>query len=144
MAERSKWQTEATRREFESGVRAGNGSYNLVRKDDLNLVKRFIFNKIFYSSQAFSMCPPRILRVCEFIGFSGDEKVGITELKASADLDGTSRSPFATIMLLMTFMYIQAQNGWGEQNWSMIDCLLTSLTSNFSQVKLSPKEKTLD
>lgn len=80
------------------------------------------------------MCPPRILRLCEFIGFSGDGKVGVSELTAAAELDGTGRSPFATIMLLMNFMYIEAQNGWGEQNWTMIDSLMNRLASNCPEV----------
>ncbi|XP_074598536.1 tetratricopeptide repeat protein 39B-like isoform X2 [Brevipalpus obovatus] len=106
LSERKEWETEESKAEFESGVRAGNGSYNLVLR----------------------LSPPRVLRILEFMGFSGDREFGIEELKAAADLEGTGRSIFAIMMLLMNFMYTETMIGWGDKNWSMIDYLLKHLS----------------
>lgn len=55
-----KWDNDVYRMHFESGVRMGIGSFNLM----------------------ISLLPARIIKLLEFIGFSGDKEYGLTELKA--------------------------------------------------------------
>uniref|UniRef100_T1KFU4 Tetratricopeptide repeat protein 39B n=1 Tax=Tetranychus urticae TaxID=32264 RepID=T1KFU4_TETUR len=105
---RTKWQSEVTRREFASGVHAGTGIYNL----------------------ALSMSPPRVLRILEFMGFSGERSIGIDELTAAAELDGTGRSPFAIILLLINFSHIETMIGWGEKDITRIEDLLDKQASH--------------
>ena len=49
--------------------------------------------------QFLSLLPARVLRLLEFIGFSGDRQLGLTELTKGA-ASGTFRSPMCTSFLL--------------------------------------------
>lgn len=55
-----KWGNDIHKVHFESGVRMGIGAFNLM----------------------ISLLPARIIKLLEFIGFSGDKEYGLTELKA--------------------------------------------------------------
>ncbi|KAL2717246.1 tetratricopeptide repeat protein 39B-like [Vespula squamosa] len=55
-----KWENEIQKLHFESGVRMGIGTFNLM----------------------ISLLPARIIKLLEFIGFSGDKEYGISELEA--------------------------------------------------------------
>ncbi|XP_031831245.1 tetratricopeptide repeat protein 39B-like isoform X2 [Nomia melanderi] len=55
-----KWENDVHKVHFESGVRTGIGAFNLM----------------------ISLLPARIIKLLEFIGFSGDKEYGLTELEA--------------------------------------------------------------
>ncbi|XP_012063013.1 PREDICTED: tetratricopeptide repeat protein 39B-like [Atta cephalotes] len=55
-----KWENDIHKVHFESGVRMGIGAFNLM----------------------ISLLPARVIKLLEFIGFSGDKEYGLTELKA--------------------------------------------------------------
>lgn len=55
-----KWENDTHKTHFESGVRMGIGTFNLM----------------------ISLLPVRVIKLLEFIGFSGDKEYGISELKA--------------------------------------------------------------
>lgn len=70
------------------------------------------------------MSPQCVLRVLEFMGFSGDRDIGINELTAAAELEGTGRSTFAMILLLINFCYIETMIGSGNKDLDRIENLL--------------------
>ncbi|RUS82422.1 hypothetical protein EGW08_009810 [Elysia chlorotica] len=63
---------------FESGVRMGIGAFNLM----------------------ISLLPSRVMKLLEFVGFSGNKKFGLNELKESCDLHAGLRGKISTIILV--------------------------------------------
>lgn len=51
---------------FESGVRMGNGTFNLM----------------------ISLLPSRIIKLLEFIGFSGNKQLGLNDLMTGVEMNG--------------------------------------------------------
>ncbi|XP_064386793.1 tetratricopeptide repeat protein 39A-like isoform X2 [Halichondria panicea] len=76
---------------FTSGVRMGMGSFNLF----------------------LSLVPGRILKVLEFVGFSGNRELGMTELERGAT-SGTFRAPICTAFLLFYHTMLTVTLGVGE------------------------------
>lgn len=63
---KSKWDENSTKIHFEGGVKMGIGAFNLM----------------------ISMLPSRVIRLLEFIGFSGNKQVGLKELVEGYQLGG--------------------------------------------------------
>jgi Protein of unknown function (DUF3808) len=61
-----KWETEDSKIHFESGVRMGNGTFNLM----------------------ISLLPARVIKLLEFIGFSGNKASGLEDLETGAKMTG--------------------------------------------------------
>ncbi|XP_076346337.1 tetratricopeptide repeat protein 39A-like isoform X2 [Tachypleus tridentatus] len=79
-----KFQTETALRDFESGVHVGLGAFNLL----------------------ISQLPKRVMRVLEFVGFSGDREFGQKELEKGCDLIDGLRSPLSVILLTGFHSYV--------------------------------------
>lgn len=60
------WETESSRIHFESGVRMGTGTFNLM----------------------ISLLPARVIKILEFIGFSGNKASGLADLHRGYELCG--------------------------------------------------------
>ncbi|XP_012534920.1 tetratricopeptide repeat protein 39B [Monomorium pharaonis] len=73
-----KWGDDIHKVHFESGVRMGIGAFNLM----------------------ISLLPARIIKLLEFIGFSGDKEYGLTELKAGF----SERRGLRQILCVMTLL----------------------------------------
>ncbi|CAF1075490.1 unnamed protein product [Rotaria sp. Silwood1] len=73
----SKFSSNLSYEHFDSGVRFGNGAFNLM----------------------ISNLPQRIIRYLEFAGFSGNRELGLNELKKSATSSGL-RALFAALLML--------------------------------------------
>ncbi|XP_014467450.1 PREDICTED: tetratricopeptide repeat protein 39B-like isoform X2 [Dinoponera quadriceps] len=73
-----KWENEVLKMHFESGVRMGIGLFNLI----------------------ISLLPARIIKLLEFIGFSGDKEYGLAELKAGY----SERRGLRYILCVMTLL----------------------------------------
>ncbi|KAL3868152.1 hypothetical protein ACJMK2_040986 [Sinanodonta woodiana] len=73
-----KWQSEAQRIHFESGVRMGVGSFNLL----------------------ISLLPAKISKLLEFVGFSGNKKLGLSELQRGSEMLSSLRGPMCSIFLI--------------------------------------------
>ncbi|KAJ8665419.1 hypothetical protein QAD02_007081 [Eretmocerus hayati] len=73
-----KWESEAHRIHFESGVRMGLGTFNLM----------------------ISLLPARIIKLLEFVGFSGDKSYGLAQLQAGFE----ERRGLRQIMCAMTLL----------------------------------------
>ncbi|KAJ0033668.1 hypothetical protein NQD34_000775 [Periophthalmus magnuspinnatus] len=93
---------------FKSGVSMGIGSFNLM----------------------LSLLPSRVLRLMEFLGFSGDREVGLSELREGA-ASNSLRSILCTLTLMMFHLYITVILGTGEGNLTESEALLEPYAKKF-------------
>ncbi|XP_049899822.1 tetratricopeptide repeat protein 39B-like [Epinephelus moara] len=93
---------------FRGGVSMGIGSFNLI----------------------LSLLPSRVLRLMEFLGFSGDREMGLSELREGA-ASNSLRSILSTLTLLMFHLYISVILGTGEPNLSESEALLEPYIEKF-------------
>ncbi|XP_072373158.1 tetratricopeptide repeat protein 39B isoform X2 [Scyliorhinus torazame] len=87
--------------QFEGGVKLGIGAFNLM----------------------LSLLPLRILRLLEFIGFSGNRDLGLSMLREGAS-SHSLRAVLCTLTLLMYQTYITVVLGAGEGNLQEAETLL--------------------
>lgn len=88
-------------RQFEGGVKLGIGSFNLM----------------------LSLLPQRILRLLEFIGFSGNRGFGLSQLREGAS-SHSLRSILCALTLLFYHTYVSLILGTGEGNLVEAEALL--------------------
>ncbi|XP_015928028.1 tetratricopeptide repeat protein 39B [Parasteatoda tepidariorum] len=86
--ETRKWSNELRKKHFESGVRMGVGTFNLM----------------------ISQLPSKVLKLLEFIGFSGNRQLGLKELDEGYAMKESLRSPLCALILvtfhtLVTYMF---------------------------------------
>lgn len=93
---------------FKGGVSMGIGSFNLM----------------------LSLLPSRVLRLMEFLGFSGDREVGLSELREGA-ASNSLRSILCTLTLMMFHLYITVILGTGEGNLVESESLLKPYAKKF-------------
>nr|XP_057921547.1 tetratricopeptide repeat protein 39B-like isoform X2 [Doryrhamphus excisus]XP_057921548.1 tetratricopeptide repeat protein 39B-like isoform X2 [Doryrhamphus excisus] len=93
---------------FRGGVNMGIGSFNLM----------------------LSLLPARVLKLMEFLGFSGDRELGLSELRAGASSDSL-RSILSTLTLLMYHLYISVILGSGDVDLSEAEALLEPFAKRF-------------
>ncbi|XP_007114774.2 tetratricopeptide repeat protein 39B isoform X1 [Physeter macrocephalus] len=94
--------------EFEGGVKLGIGAFNLM----------------------LSLLPARIIRLLEFIGFSGNRELGILQLREGA-LGRSMRSPLCCLTILAFHTYISLILGTGEVNVVEAESLLEPYLQQF-------------
>uniref|UniRef100_A0A8C6C5M2 Tetratricopeptide repeat protein 39B n=1 Tax=Monodon monoceros TaxID=40151 RepID=A0A8C6C5M2_MONMO len=99
--------------EFEGGVKLGIGAFNLM----------------------LSLLPARIIRLLEFIGFSGNRELGILQLREGA-LGRSMRSPLCCLTILAFHTYISLILGTGEVNVVEAESLLEPYLQQFPNVRL--------
>ncbi|XP_008315392.1 tetratricopeptide repeat protein 39B [Cynoglossus semilaevis] len=93
---------------FKGGVNMGIGSFNLM----------------------LSLLPSRVLRLMEFLGFSGDRDLGLSLLREGAASDSL-RSILSALTLLMFHLYITVILGTGEGDLTEAETLLQPYTEKF-------------
>ncbi|KAF3687762.1 Tetratricopeptide repeat protein 39B [Channa argus] len=93
---------------FRGGVNMGIGAFNLI----------------------LSLLPSRVLRLMEFLGFSGDRELGLSELREGATTNNL-RSILSTMTLLMFHLYITVILGAGEGNLMEAEALLEPYVEKF-------------
>ncbi|GAB0088499.1 tetratricopeptide repeat protein 39B [Sergentomyia squamirostris] len=98
---RVKWPSENTRLHFQSGVHVGVGGFNLM----------------------ISLLPGRVIRLLEFIGFSGNKEVGMRELMAGYHLKGI-RQVLCVIGLLGYHLIVRYVLGHKEGDLAFCDEIL--------------------
>ncbi|MCI4387878.1 hypothetical protein PGIGA_G00079090 [Pangasianodon gigas] len=94
--------------QFESGVKLGIGSFNLM----------------------LSLLPARILRLLEFIGFSGNREFGLAQLREGA-ASHSLRSILCVLTLLVYHTYVCLILGTGEANLVEAEALLEPYVDKF-------------
>uniref|UniRef100_A0A8C4ERG3 Tetratricopeptide repeat protein 39B n=1 Tax=Dicentrarchus labrax TaxID=13489 RepID=A0A8C4ERG3_DICLA len=92
---------------FRGGVNMGIGSFNLM----------------------LSLLPSRVLRLMEFLGFSGDREVGLSELREGA-ASNSLRSILSTLTLLIYGTHF-LPSGTGEGNLTEAEALLEPYKEKF-------------
>ncbi|XP_029014242.1 tetratricopeptide repeat protein 39B-like [Betta splendens] len=93
---------------FRGGVNMGIGTFNLI----------------------LSLLPSRVLRLMEFLGFSGDRDLGLSELRQGAT-SNSLRSILSTMTLLMFHLYITVILGTGEGSLTEAEALLEPYKQKF-------------
>ncbi|XP_051843099.1 tetratricopeptide repeat protein 39B isoform X2 [Antechinus flavipes] len=94
--------------QFEGGVKLGIGAFNLM----------------------LSLLPARVLRLLEFIGFSGNRELGLIQLREGAS--GSSlRSTLCSLTLLLFHTYVSLVLGTGEANIEEAETLLEPYLQKF-------------
>ncbi|MEE6459096.1 hypothetical protein FKM82_000538 [Ascaphus truei] len=94
--------------QVEGGVKLGIGAFNLM----------------------LSLLPARILRLLEFIGFSGNREFGLFQLREGAS-GASLRSILCVLTLLFYHTYISLILGTGESNLQEADMLLQPYLKKF-------------
>ncbi|XP_074593365.1 tetratricopeptide repeat protein 39B-like isoform X2 [Brevipalpus obovatus] len=94
MNQRVNWASERSKIHFESGVRMGIGTFNLM----------------------ISHMPNKVLRLLEFVGFSGNRNIGFQELEKSKNMNEGLRSPLSKLILLGYYCYIEHLFGLGDED----------------------------
>uniref|UniRef100_A0A667IDG8 Tetratricopeptide repeat protein 39B n=1 Tax=Lynx canadensis TaxID=61383 RepID=A0A667IDG8_LYNCA len=97
--------------EFEGGVKLGIGAFNLM----------------------LSLLPARIIRLLEFIGFSGNRELGLLQLQEGAS-GRSMRSPLCCLTILAFHTYISLILGTGEVNVLEAESLLAPFLQQFPNV----------
>ncbi|KAG5844927.1 hypothetical protein ANANG_G00133340 [Anguilla anguilla] len=97
-----------TFRQFEGGVKLGIGSFNLM----------------------LSLLPGRILRLLEFIGFSGNREFGLSQLREGA-ASHSLRAILCVLTLLLYHTYVCLILGTGEGNLVEAEALLEPYLDKF-------------
>lgn len=95
-------------RQFEGGVKLGIGSFNLI----------------------LSLLPARVLRLLEFIGFSGNREFGLSQLRDGAG-SHSLRSIMCVLTLLFYHTYVSLILGTGEGNLVEAEALLEPYIERF-------------
>uniref|UniRef100_A0A8C8HVA6 Tetratricopeptide repeat protein 39B n=1 Tax=Oncorhynchus tshawytscha TaxID=74940 RepID=A0A8C8HVA6_ONCTS len=80
--------------------------------------------------QYLSLLPSKVLRLLEWMGFSGDREVGLSQLREGA-ASNSLRSILSTLCLLMYHLYISVILGTGEANLEESDFLLEPYIEKF-------------
>ncbi|KAM4847851.1 tetratricopeptide repeat protein 39B [Urocitellus parryii] len=94
--------------EFEGGVKLGTGAFNLM----------------------LSLLPARIIRLLEFIGFSGNRDLGLLQLREGAS-GRSMRSSLCCLTILAFHTYISLILGTGEVNVGEAESLLAPFLQQF-------------
>ncbi|XP_061486229.1 tetratricopeptide repeat protein 39B isoform X1 [Rhineura floridana] len=97
-----------TYHQFEGGVQLGIGAFNLM----------------------LSLLPGRILRLLEFIGFSGNRELGLQQLREGAS-GASLRAILCTFTLLLYHTYVSLIFGMGETNLLEAETLLHPYLQKF-------------
>ncbi|XP_052776395.1 tetratricopeptide repeat protein 39B-like [Mya arenaria] len=97
-----RWESESQKHHFESGVKMGVGSFNLM----------------------ISLLPGKVLKLLEFVGFSGNKQLGLSELEHGSDLFTSLRGPLCSIILIAYHTVVSYVLGLADGDIDMADRLL--------------------
>lgn len=109
---RTQWRSEASRMHFESGTRLGVGALNLV----------------------LSHLPQRVLKLLEFMGFSGSKDIGLNELNKTANNENSLRHFLAEIMISAYESYMEQIFGLGRGNLTRVETIVDRELKKFDKV----------
>ncbi|OXA36869.1 Tetratricopeptide repeat protein 39B [Folsomia candida] len=101
------WDGSLHKDHFESGVRMGVGAYNLL----------------------ISMLPAKIMKLLEFIGFSGNRETGLGQLHLGCDLAGSLRQILCSMVLLGFHLFVSYVLGYGDGDLVLAERLINQQLS---------------
>lgn len=102
------WQNSLTKAHFEGGVRMGIGAFNLM----------------------ISLLPSRIIKLLEFIGFSGNKELGLADLEKGYRMDGL-RKILCVMTLLGYNMIVLNVLSHGEGDFKISEDILNSFLEKY-------------
>ncbi|KAH3695481.1 hypothetical protein DPMN_082941, partial [Dreissena polymorpha] len=97
-----RWDSDKQKHHFESGVKMGVGSFNLM----------------------ISLLPSKIMKLLEFVGFSGNKQLGLKELEHGSSLFTSLRGPLCSIILIAYHTVVSYVLGLADGDIDMADRLL--------------------
>ncbi|XP_064605112.1 tetratricopeptide repeat protein 39B-like [Liolophura sinensis] len=103
------WSDEKDKMHFESGVRMGIGAFNLM----------------------ISLLPGKILKLLEFVGFSGNKKLGLSELQKGTELSHSLRGPLCSIILVAYHTVVSYVLGLADGDIDLASQLLKPCLQNY-------------
>jgi hypothetical protein len=115
---RTQWHSERSQRDFEAGVRMGVGTFNLM----------------------CSHLPGKVLKVLEFIGFSGNRSIGLIEIERSVGMADCLRSPIAALISATYHCYIEHYFGLGDGDVQYVQKMLSDWLQRFPNVSAADRK----
>ncbi|RWS25081.1 tetratricopeptide repeat protein 39B-like protein [Leptotrombidium deliense] len=99
---KNNWKSEVVRKHFESGTRMGIGTFNLI----------------------ISHLPTRVLKLLEFVGFSGNRSIGFKELELATEMCDGLRAPLAALIMMVYHCYVEHFFGLGDTDLEYVTKLV--------------------
>ncbi|ESP02475.1 hypothetical protein LOTGIDRAFT_138416 [Lottia gigantea] len=99
-----KWTDEQHRIHFESGVKMGVGAFNLM----------------------ISLLPGKVMKLLEFVGFSGNKQLGLAELENGSKMTTSLRGPLCSIVLVAYHTVVTYVLGLGDGDIELASEVLKS------------------
>ncbi|XP_046361608.1 tetratricopeptide repeat protein 39B-like isoform X1 [Haliotis rufescens] len=109
MLVKRKWDGGEHKIHFESGVKMGVGAFNLM----------------------ISLLPSKIMKLLEFVGFSGNKKLGLAELHKGSEVTTSLRGPLCSIMLIAYHTVVTFVLGLADGDIDYASELLKPCLRNF-------------
>ncbi|PSN56062.1 Tetratricopeptide repeat protein 39B [Blattella germanica] len=103
------WTPQCFKSHFESGVKLGLGSFNIM----------------------ISMLPPRVAKLLEFIGFSGNREIGLSELTTGYKISGSVRTIPCGLSLLSYHLVMETSFCHDESNLELCEEILTDALKTY-------------
>jgi len=103
------WGESKHKHHFESGTRFGFGNYNLM----------------------VSMLPQRIMKLLEFIGFTGSREVGLNQLLLGSKLEGSLRQVLCSMALLGYHLFVSYVIGYGDGDLVLSSAIIKQQLLNY-------------
>ncbi|GIX85644.1 tetratricopeptide repeat protein 39A [Caerostris extrusa] len=112
--ETRRWGNELRKKHFESGVRMGVGTFNLM----------------------LSQLPSRVLKLLEFIGFSGNRQLGLKELDAGFAMKESLRSPLCALILVTFHTLVTYIFGCGDGDIDASEIIVNDMLVRYPEAAL--------
>lgn len=82
-----------------------------------------------------STLPSRVLKILEFVGFSGDKRYGLQQLSAGSLMQDSLRGPLCSLVLLSWHLIFNYVVGTGDSDLDLCRNLLQPLRNNYPKAK---------
>lgn len=82
-----------------------------------------------------SHMPGKVLRLLEFVGFSGNRSTGFRELEHAVEMSDGLRSPLAKLIMLSYYCYVEHLFGLGNEDLSYASDLLSNVMKTYPNVR---------
>ncbi|GBM98299.1 Tetratricopeptide repeat protein 39B [Araneus ventricosus] len=112
--ETRRWSNELRKKHFESGVRMGVGTFNLM----------------------LSQLPSRVLKLLEFIGFSGNRQLGLKELDDGYAMKESLRSPLCALILVTFHTLVTYIFGCGDGDIDASEAIVNDMLVRYPEAAL--------
>ncbi|KAG8183594.1 hypothetical protein JTE90_025147 [Oedothorax gibbosus] len=109
-----RWSNEMRKKHFESGVRMGVGAFNLM----------------------ISQLPTKVLKLLEFIGFSGNRQIGLKELDEGYAIKESLRSPLCALILVTFHTLVTYIFGCGDGDIDASEKIVNEMLERYPEAAL--------